>query len=113
MSNITCPPPLMSIVSPDTYDQMIRHLPIAILCVSVAGCGNYFAPDRNLKEPLTQKDVIGTWKISTNSLALLVRSGFQAAPTNQYTIAMNPDNTCSFQSVDSFAGKHRYTSVTG
>lgn len=84
-----------------------------LLCLALTGCGAYFAPDRNVKEKLADKDVIGAWSMSTNSLALLVRDGFRAAPTNRYTITFLANGTCSFQSVASFAGQHRYVPVNG
>lgn len=66
-----------------------------------------------MKETLADKDVIGTWSMSTNSLALLARDGFPAAATNHYSITFSEDGTCSFKSVESFASQHRYVSVGG
>jgi len=66
-----------------------------------------------VKELLADKDVIGTWSMSTNSLALLTRDGFRGTPTNHYTIAFLTDGTCSFQAVESFASQHRYVAVRG
>ena len=91
---------------------MRQHLSL-LLCLTLTGCGAYFAPDRNAKEALADKDVIGTWSMSTNSLALLVRDGFRPAATNRYSITFSADGTCSFQSVESFASQHRYVSVSG
>lgn len=84
-----------------------------LLCLTLTGCGAYFAPDRNVKETLADKDVIGTWSMSTNSLALLVRDGYRPASTNPYSITFSADGTCLFQSVESFASQHRYISVSG
>src|SRR5882762_5192639 len=86
---------------------------LSLLSVGLTGCGAYFAPDRNVKEMLAEKDVVGTWSMSTNSLALLVRDGFRSVPTNHYTITFGADGTCLFQSVESSASKHRYVSATG
>lgn len=91
---------------------MRPHLAI-LLCLTLTSCGAYFAPDRNVKETLVDKDVIGTWSMSSNSLTLLVRDGFRAAATNHYFITFSADGTCSFQSVESFPGKIRHLSVSG
>ena len=91
----------------------MRTLLAVVVCSMLSGCGAYFAPDRNVKEQLADKDVIGTWRMSTNSLALLVRDGFRSAPTNHCTIALLADGTCSLQSISSFSGEHRYASVSG
>ena len=62
---------------------------------------------------LFEKDVIGAWKMSIESVAPLVRDGFHSEPTNECRIIFNPDGTCLFQSVYSFARQHRYLAVIG
>ncbi len=76
----------------------------------LAGCG---LPDRNLKETLSDADVVGTWKLTEDSLGLLTRDKFQSAPSHLNTITFRPDGTCTFASVsDEFQGG-TYTVVDG
>ena len=91
----------------------MRHIISLLLSVVVTGCGAHVAADRNVKQTIKMKDVLGSWRMSTNSLALLVRDGFVAAPTNLYAIDLRADGTCLFQSVESFSPQHRYVSATG
>ena len=90
--------------------SMRSNLILLALCVALTGCGA--DPDRNVKETLFEKDVVGTWKMSTNSLGLLVRDGFRSNPTHRYTITFGTDGTCVFESVESL-DKHRYVSASG
>jgi hypothetical protein len=86
---------------------------ILLFSAMTTGCGRYFAPDRNVKETLTDGDVIGTWKMTTNSLALLTRDGFRSDPAQTYTITFRKNGTCLFQSVEEFAQKGTYVSASG
>src|SRR5712692_553089 len=88
-------------------------LTILALCALVNGCGNHFAPDRNVKQALTDSDVIGRWKMTAKSFSLLTRDGFRSEPTHTYTIAFHKDGTCVFQSVEEFARKGTYISASG
>jgi len=92
---------------------MRSTLTVLLLCLLGSGCGNYFAPDRNVKEALAESDVIGRWKMTTNSLSLLTREGFRSEPAHSYTIQLHKDGTCLFQSVEAFATKGTYISASG
>jgi hypothetical protein len=94
-------------------NPVYRYFAVSLLCVLITGCGSYFAPDRNVKETLSEKDVVGSWKMSAESLVPLVRDGFRSASTNEYRIVFNPDGTCVFQSVFSFTRQHRYLAAKG
>ena len=91
----------------------MRQIILLLLSAVVSGCGPGAAPDRNVKETINAKDVLGSWRMSTNSLALLVGDGFRPGPTNQYTIDFKADGSCIFQSVESFPSQHRYVSARG
>lgn len=84
-----------------------------LLSALMTGCGRYFAPDRNVKEVLAESDVIGTWRMTTNSLALLTRDGLHSNPAHSYTITFQKDGSCSFRSVEEFAHKGTYVSASG
>ena len=84
-----------------------------LLCALTTGCGRYFAPDRNVRDTLADSDVVGTWNMTTNSLALLTRDGFRSDPAHTYTITLRKDGTCLFQSVEEFAHKGTYISASG
>jgi hypothetical protein len=93
--------------------RLYSYLILSLFCVAFVGCGRYFAPDRNVKETLVEKDVIGKWRLKTSSSQLLVRDGFRSDPTNRCTIMFNADGTCFFHSVESFGGTNRYFSGGG
>ena len=84
-----------------------------MLCALVSGCGRYFAPDRNVKETLSDNDVVGRWKITKTSLDLLARDGFKSESNQTYTISFNKDGTCAFQTVELFSEKPNYISTNG
>jgi hypothetical protein len=69
-----------------------------VFCMTtlLAGCG---LSDRNLKETLSEKDIIGTWKLTEQSLRLLTRDKFRPNPSHSYTITFRSDGTCTFASV--------------
>lgn len=94
-------------------NPVYRYLAVYLLCVLITGCGSYFAPDRNVKELLSENDVVGSWKLSAESLVPLVRDGFRSESTNECRIVFNPDGTCVFQSVFSFTRQHRYLAAKG
>lgn len=90
---------------------MNRGILLLFSCVTLlGGCG---LPDRNLKEALSDKDVIGTWKLTEDSLRLLTRDKFQTDPSHLYTITFRPDGTCTFASVAVEFQGGSYTVVDG
>lgn len=56
-------------------------------------------PDRNLDRLVSREEVIGTWFMTTNSLRLLSRYGFNADTTNKYSIIFRENGSLSFNSV--------------
>jgi hypothetical protein len=76
----------------------------------LTGCG---LRDRNLKETLSEKDVVGTWKLTQDSLRLLTRDKFQSDPSHLYTITFRTDGTCTFASVSVDFQGGNYTVVDG
>lgn len=90
-----------------------RLLFVLLCCIILGGCGNYFAPDRNVKRKVTESEIIGTWRMTPDSLTLLKRDGFRSEPAHAYTITLNADGTFRFASVvDGFHGL-RYVDVKG
>jgi hypothetical protein len=85
----------------------------SLLCLFTIGCGRYFAPDRNVKEALAEGDVVGRWKMMTNSLKLLTRDGFRSLPAHAYTITFRQDGSCLFQSVEAFGHEGTYILASG
>lgn len=70
---------------------------LALLCT---GCPRpLWLPDRNLKEYVTEQDVVGIWSLQPESLALLTRDEFKTNSTYQYNIRFFEDGSCSFHSV--------------
>ena len=89
------------------------HLILPVLGLVLTGCGAYLPPDRNVTDTLGEREVVGTWKMCSNSVALLIHDGFPANLTNRYTITFNADGTCRFQSVESFGNKNRFVAGNG
>ena len=92
----------------------MRVVCLAFLAVALlAGCGAFFAPDRNVKEPLGERDVLGTWEITTNSLKLLRREGYNPNATNGYQLTFGTHGVCRIQTVHTFAGGFQYVDAAG
>lgn len=78
---------------------------LAALC---SGCPRpLWLPDRNLTSRVERSDVVGKWALTTNSLGLLARDGFNADEHSAYTIDFRTDGTLAYQSV--LAGFHTGT----
>ena len=95
---------------PDLVLRRSRRFFLALLLGLLSGCG---MPDRDVEERLTQPDVVGTWKLTAESLQLLQRDKFQTAPEHLYTIAFRLDGTCTFASVDNDFYNNHYEVVEG
>ena len=78
---------------------MKRRLLLASLALGSIACGRYFAPDRNAGELLAEIDVLGTWRLTAESLEELARGGFSGAPSHRYAIAFHAGGACDFASV--------------
>lgn len=87
---------------------------IVTLGVLVAGCGSYFAPDRNISDRLDDSALLGTWYLTARSLALLKRDGFRDVAAYRYVMTFKSDRTCVFDSVLDAAkgGSHVTTACT-
>jgi hypothetical protein len=99
----------------ETGDVMknLRTVPVLLVCLALSGCGDYSVSDRNVKETLSGKDVVGTWMLSTNTVRLLARDGFHFPTTDAPKISFAPDGRCLFQSVYAAGSKHHYLSANG
>lgn len=76
---------------------------LALLCT---GCPHpLWLPDRNLKALVQEQDVIGTWNLRPESLALLTRDSFKTNASHHYQIHFMTNGVCSFQTVaETFPG---------
>jgi hypothetical protein len=90
---------------------MRSFLTVFLLSAFINGCGNHFAPDRNVKEALADDDVIGRWKMTTKSLGLFARDGFRSEPAQTYTITFHKDGTCVFHSIEHSASAPKGTYI--
>ena len=78
----------------------LHALPWLLLVLLLAGCPHpLWLPDRNLKENLSDADVVGEWRLTAESLELLKRDGFKPADAHRYLITLLKDGTCTFQTV--------------
>jgi hypothetical protein len=80
---------------------MKRTIRLLGACVAVAaicsGCPHpIWLPDRNLKSEVVRGDVIGKWTLTTNSLGLLARDGFDAGAHSIYMIDFRASGTVDY-----------------
>jgi hypothetical protein len=88
----------------DTFNLMMpgttcRRPFIALIGGVTLACGSYFMPNRHVSERVEDAAVIGTWRLTEESLRTLERDGFRREPGHAYTIAFEPNNRCRFASV--------------
>ena len=94
---------------------MRYRIPALILLAALCtGCPRpLWLPNRNLKSRVERSEVVGKWVLTTNSLGLLTRDGFNANEHSVYMIEFRTDGTLAYQSV--LAGFHTgtYQNVQG
>ena len=79
----------------------------------LVACGSYFPPDRHVTRTIANSEIIGTWKLASDSLSLLQRDGFAAKPENKYTITFNSNGSLNFASVLEDFESGQYVKATG
>jgi hypothetical protein len=67
--------------------------------VVVSGCGSYCAPNRNIRDRIGESSVVGTWRLTEESLRNLAQDGFRRESSHRYTITFRADHTCELASV--------------
>ena len=85
---------------------MHRRVGLLFLSLLVSGCGSYCAPNRHIRDRVSDSAVVGTWRLTEDSLRNAVRDGFRREPSHRYTISFNPDHTCDFASLDLFQSSY-------
>lgn len=76
----------------------LRNCWVSIILTTLMSCGSPL-PNRDVREILAMSNVEGVWKLSDESLRLMIRDGFTTASIHQYTITLNLDGTCKYSSV--------------
>jgi len=71
----------------------------ALILLTLAGCGSYFMPDRNIGDTLPSTQIVGTWVLSGKSLELLKRDGY-ADSGKPHQIVFHADGRCDYSSVE-------------
>lgn len=66
-----------------------------LILLTLAGCGSYFMPDRNISDALPSTQIVGTWKLTERSLALLKRDGYPGLDKPQQ-IVFHADGRCEY-----------------
>ncbi|MEM6393222.1 MAG: hypothetical protein AAF797_10650 [Planctomycetota bacterium] len=90
------------------------HLSLtALLCFASASCSSYSLPNRHTDRTISTTELIGTWKLTADSLALLTRDGFASNPAHTYTITFDPGGTLLFSSVMADFQSGVYTTANG
>lgn len=75
---------------------------LLLLSVVVSGCGSYCAPDRNIRDRIDESALLGTWRLTDQSLKVLAEDTFRRDPSHRYTITFHANRTCAFASVAQF-----------
>lgn len=76
--------------------------------MTLAGC-HAPLPDRSLKQYVGETDVIGVWELTSDSMKLLARDGYNGPSNQTHHISFLADGTCEFQTVlDGFKGGTHY-----
>ena len=78
-----------------TYVTLI----LAVTCLFWVGCASYFDPDRNTKRTVSESEVVGTWTLTADTLAMLHRQGIVSDTAHPYTITLENDGTLHFASI--------------
>lgn len=69
-----------------------------LLCV--VACRGCILPDRNLGRTVTPSEIVGTWRLTPESLRLLERDGFKPLPDQTFTMTFAEDGAARFASID-------------
>src|SRR4051812_43419987 len=83
--------------------MMTRALTAFLAIMLLAACGRYFAPDINLQRYATEKELIGTWSLTPQTIAVVKRDGYAPSPATAHEIIFREDGTCDFRSITGFA----------
>lgn len=75
---------------------------LLLLAAMSAACGSYCAPNRNIRDRVDDLAVVGSWRLTEESLRNLVRDGFRRETSHAYTITFRANHTCEFASAVQF-----------
>jgi hypothetical protein len=76
-----------------------RARPLVLWLVAASACGTYWMPDRNIRDQVPESAVVGTWRLTEESVQLAIHEGFRRAPEHRYTVTFRADHTCEFASI--------------
>jgi hypothetical protein len=87
----------------------MRRTATSILWVAallgIVACRGCILPDRNLERRVAQHEVVGTWEMTSETLALLERDGTTFEEGVTFTIKLDEDGSAEFASArDGFDG---------
>jgi hypothetical protein len=77
---------------------MRASLLVALLLLT-ASCRWYGLPHRDVDRTVARAELVGTWTMTPESLALLVRDGYAPAEACTHTIELRDDGTVTFATV--------------
>ena len=87
---------------------------LVALCLWLSGCCLLFGlPDRQTQRQVDVAEVVGVWKLTDDTLAILQRDGFVVDPSHAYTLTFEADGTLHFASVLDDFRSGVYREVTG
>jgi hypothetical protein len=74
---------------------------IAAFAATLGACG----ADLDVKEPVTDREVMGLWVVSLDTLEILRRDGLVPSPMNPLYVNLHPNGSCGYFSVELVEGK--------
>ena len=86
---------------------------LILSAIMVGSCGRYFAPNRNLKEWVSESKLIGVWELTPKSLKLIEKGGYSPPPGALHTIKLKPDGLLEFRSALDWWDTARYVHQDG
>jgi hypothetical protein len=77
------------------------HLPAILIALILCGCCGPCAalPDRNIKRTVAPEEIVGTWKLTPDTVELIHRNHLKESPEHAYTVTLNADGSMKFASV--------------
>src|SRR3990172_4624081 len=85
----------------------------SLIALAAAACRGCWLPDRSLGRRVAEHEVVGTWRMTPESLALLERDGFRHPESETLTMTFREDGSVRFASALDRLGGVAYQDVSG
>ena len=92
----------------------LRGLLTASLLLGLCGgCGVYFKPSRDLSRRVGEAELLGSWKLTADSIALLKRDGVVRDPVGRDVFVFEPDGRLRLESSVRVPQENRDQAIRG